>query len=316
VTDDRLALLFGASSLDRYQPHGPVLPGGGVLNMAWHWRRLGFPFRLLTRIGDDEPRTFLDFTDRHGFPVVADSVVGHGPSASIDIRIQPDRQPYMDHFVEGVWADLRSTPSELAAIANARSWHAVLVEGAIAEIGRLSSAGRLAHLEVSADFLSFRHYTVERFADTMRHVDLGFVGWPGSMTDPTIDGLRAVVRDLERLLVVTYGADGILVVDGRHGFEERFYPVDAIPVIGTTVGCGDAFIAGFLAEWSRTRDIARAVAQGQVLGALATTWRRPLPDDAYGAEAAAALALVDQEAEEQQHDPEDRDAPGDLRLAP
>ena len=38
-------LLLGALSLDRYLPDGPVLPGGGALNVAWHWRSLGLPFR-------------------------------------------------------------------------------------------------------------------------------------------------------------------------------------------------------------------------------------------------------------------------------
>ena len=33
-------LLLGAVSLDRYLPDGPVLPGGGALNIAWHWRSL------------------------------------------------------------------------------------------------------------------------------------------------------------------------------------------------------------------------------------------------------------------------------------
>jgi hypothetical protein len=33
-------LLLGTISLDHYLASGAVLPGGGVLNMAWHWRRL------------------------------------------------------------------------------------------------------------------------------------------------------------------------------------------------------------------------------------------------------------------------------------
>ena len=94
-------LLFGALSLDSYLARGPVLPGGGALNMAWHWRRLGLPFRLITRIGDDEADLFLDMLERHGIDAdPAGRLVGPGPSASIDIVILPDRQPCMDHFVE------------------------------------------------------------------------------------------------------------------------------------------------------------------------------------------------------------------------
>ncbi len=97
------AWLFGVLSLDIYIERDVILPGGGVLNMAWHWRRLGKPFRLLSRIGNDHPGVFLDFLDRHGVPYLPDTLVGDGPSASIDIVIRPDGQPWMDHFVDGVW---------------------------------------------------------------------------------------------------------------------------------------------------------------------------------------------------------------------
>ena len=275
------ALLFGALSLDIHRPDGPTLPGGGVLNMAWHLRQQDVPFRLLTRIGDDRPRLFLDLLDRQGIPYLADSIVGRGASASIDVTIQPDRQPFMDHFVEGVWADLRWTAEEAGTVARARRLHAVLVEGAIAELERQAADGALGHLEVSADFLGFRHYTVERFARTMRHVDLGFVGWPGGPDDPDVARLAAIARDLGRRLVVTFGSQGILLVDGRGGAPDVVVPVTPVEVRGTTVGCGDAFIAWFLAAYWGAGDLVAAAEHGKIGGALATRWERPLPDDVY-----------------------------------
>lgn len=275
------ALLFGALSLDIHLPDGPILPGGGVLNMAWHLRQQDVPLRLLTRIGDDRPQRFLDLLERQGIPYLADSIVGRGASASIDVTIQPDRQPHMDHFVEGVWADLRTTEEERRVIAGAQWIHVVLVEGAIAEVGRLAASGALHHLEVSADFLGFRHYTVERFADTMRHVDVAFVGWPGSPDDPDVARLADVARALGKRLVVTFGSQGILLVDGRDGVPEATVPVTPVEVRGTTVGCGDAFIAWFLAEYWRSGDLVVAAEHGRIGGALATAWERPLPDDVY-----------------------------------
>ena len=70
-------------------------------------------------------------------------------------------------------------------------------------------------------------------------------------------------------------------------------PVDAVEVTGTTVGCGDAFIAALLATlwsdgaaspdlttaWGNRLDAALDAARAA--GALATTWLRPLPADAY-----------------------------------
>jgi len=307
-------VLFGPLSLDIYLGRDLVLPGGGVLNMAWAWRRAGFPFDLLTRIGDDRPAVFLDFLDRQGIRYSRGSIVGAGPSASIDIVIQRDRQPQMDHFVEGVWEDLRLTREEADLVAGAERFHAVLVEGVVSKVHRLGDAGELRHLTVSADFLGFRHYTVERFARTMAHVDIGFVGWPGDPDDPTIVGIRDVAFDLHRLVVVTFGSRGVLILDGRGGSEERFVPVTPVEVEGTTVGCGDAFIAAFLAALWREAGLDAAVEAGKSAGATATAWRRPLPDDAYGPGAVEGLRLADREAEEHQHEPGDRDRAADPGL--
>jgi sugar/nucleoside kinase (ribokinase family) len=275
------SLLFGALSLDIHLPDGPVLPGGGAFNMAWHLRQQDVPHRLLTRIGDDRPRLFLDVLDRQGIPYLPGSIVGSGPSASIDITIQPDRQPFMDSFVDGVWADLRLTAEESVLVAGARRLHGVLVEGVIAEMEGQAAAGALGHLEVSADFLGFRHYTPERFADTMRFVDLGFVGWPGEPDDPIVGELGAIARRLGKRLVVTFGARSILLVDGRTGAPDATVPVTPVEVRGTTVGCGDAFIAWFLAEYWRSGDLVAAAEHGRIGGALATAWERPLPDEVY-----------------------------------
>jgi sugar/nucleoside kinase (ribokinase family) len=293
-------VLLGALSLDIYVGRDLVLPGGGALNMAWHWARAGEPFLLLSRVGDDRPGTFEDFLRRHAIPH-SPELVGRGASASIDIVIQPDLQPHMAHFIEGVWASFECTAAEEASIAAAERLHLVLVEGAIRELSRLAAigaieAGGARGPEVTADFLGFRHYTLERFAATMRSVDVAFVGWPGTREDPELAGFRAVAHALARLVVVTLGAQGVAAFDGRPGGEDRFIPVDGIPVEGTTVGCGDAFIAAFLASWRRSPDVLAAVEAGKAAGAEATRWRRPLPDEAYGPEAATSLRAADEAA--------------------
>ena len=280
--DERHTLLLGALSLDRYLPHGPVLPGGGALNMAWHWTSLGLPFRLISRVGAEDAAAFLAVLDRAGIDYGGrEALVRRGPSASIDIEILPDREIWMDHYVPGVCDDLRFTTEEERLLTDGTRLHGILVEGVIAELTRLAEAGGLDDVEVSADFLGFRHYTPERFADTMRWVDLAIVGWPGSPDDPGVADLRRTVERLGKRLVITFGSKGVLVVDAVAG-RERLLAVQPVPVAGTTVGCGDAFIAYLLAQWWATGDLLAAAERGKVGGALPTGWMRPLPDDAYG----------------------------------
>ena len=274
-------ILLGAASLDIYKADGRILPGGGCLNMAYHWRQLGFPHRFLTRIGPDGEQVFQKFFQRHEIAHFPESLVGNGRTPAIDIAFLPDGQVFMDNFVEGVLADFQLTPAEEAVVAGAARVHAVLVDSIEREVHRLAEKGMWQRPFLSADFLDFRHFSLERFAATMPLVDLGFIGWPKEPDDPLLPQLRQTVFDLGKLLVVTLGARGVLVWDGRSQPREQFYNVEAIPVQGSTVGCGDAFIAYFLAECWRGENLNAAVVQGKLGGAMATGWKRPLPESAY-----------------------------------
>jgi sugar/nucleoside kinase (ribokinase family) len=285
-------VLVGPASIDRYlRADGAppdLVPGGGALNVAYHWSRAGLPFTFVTRVGDDHPEVFTRFLDRHA--IAHGDVVVAGTSASIEIVMRDDRQPWMDNFVEGVWRGFVLDDAELQLVSRARGVHAVMVEVVMAEVERLGAAGAFEGVTVSADFLSFRHVDLDRFARTLAVVDLAFVGWPGTVDDPTVRGIVGRVRNAGRRAVITFGSQGVLVVDAD---GERWVPVDTVDVVGTTVGCGDAFIAAFLATlWSDAAaapDLATAwtdrldpaLDAARDAGALATTWPRPLPADAY-----------------------------------
>lgn len=271
--------LIGPLSVDRYVVEGIDLPGGGALNMAYHWAARVVPFELFARVGDDRARLFTDFCRRHGIEATDELVVA-GTSSSIDIEIRGDRQPWMDHFVEGVAADFALSPRELARIGASSAAHLVLVDVVAAELDRVGSGLRSAGVRLSGDFLDARHITSERFAVTAGLLDLAFVGWPGAIDDDSITEMASICDETRTIGVFTFGAAGILVADGRTG-DRRVFDVDGREVAGTTIGCGDAFIAAFLAEWHRTGDLDASIDAGRRLGAAATEWRRPLPDDAY-----------------------------------
>lgn len=285
-------VLIGPASIDRYlRADGrppDLLPGGGALNVAYHWSRARLPFTFVTRVGDDHTAVFTEFLDRHA--IVHGDVVVPGRSASIDIVTQDDRQPWMDSFVEGVWHEFALDDRERTLMSGARCVHAVMVDVVMAEVERLGAARVLDGVAVAADYLSFRHVDLDRFARTLSAVDLAFVGWPGAVDDAMVRGIVARVRDAGRRAVITFGSQGVLVVDPD---GERWASVDAVEVRGTTVGCGDAFIAAFLATlWPDAADAAAldaawsgrldaALDTARTAGALATTWPHPLPDDAY-----------------------------------
>lgn len=275
------AILLGPLSVDRYLDEGLDLPGGGALNMTYHWSRLGVPSELVSRVGRADAPLFERFLQRHGIETTPDLAVD-GPSATIDIRFGPDRQPHMDNFVEGVWSSFRFTAGELERAARAHHLHAVLVRPVVDELVDAVASGRLVGPVMSGDFLSFRRWNAEQFAAVARHLDVAFIGWPGAADDPLLDEVTRVAHDLGRVLVITLGERGVSTLDGRAGERwRRHHTVDVQPVTGTTVGCGDAFIAAFLARWFQSADVEAAVAAGADAGGCAVAWHRPLPDEAY-----------------------------------
>ena len=257
-----------------------MLPGGGALNVAWHWRSLGLPFRLVSRIGDEDATLFLEMLDRHEIDYGSrDAIVRDGPSASIDIEILPDREIWMDHYVEGVCADLRFTAQDEALLKSTKRLHAILVEGVIAEVARLGDTGRLEGIEVVADFLAsaITRHPVRRHDALGRHGDRRVARLSRRGDVDAVGGSQRA----RQTPAVTFGSHAILLIDGRTGVERQI-AVDPVPVAGTTVGCGDAFIAYMLHELWASGDLLAAAERGKIGGALPTGWMRPLPDDAYG----------------------------------
>jgi sugar/nucleoside kinase (ribokinase family) len=280
--DDGRTVVIGPLSCDRYLDEGIVLPGGGALNMAYHWSQLLMSFTLLSRIGDDCPELFRAFLDRHHI-TTNEQLVTTGVSASIDIEVQADRDVSMNNFVEGVWSSFHFSPEEHAQVVAAQRLHLVLVEPVVQEFLQVAPLWPLTSRAVSVDFLSFRRWSIERFVEVMACADIGFIGWPHAPDDRRVAALRDAAFALERLVIMTLGDKGVLVFDGRNqAHHSEHVRIVSQRVTGTTVGCGDAFIAAFLAACWDGASVRAAVEAGCVQGALTTQFQRPLPDDAYG----------------------------------
>lgn len=275
------ARVVGPLSIDRYLDTGDELPGGGALNMAYHWARRGLRCEIISRVASEGAERFETFLDHHGIDATP-TLVQPGIACTVDVRFGDDRQPVMDNFVEGVLGGFRLAEAEADRVVSGVPAHLVLVDVVDRELRRLATCRSLGRARLTGDFLSFRHFTPDRFGASIALLEVGFVGWPGEPDDPLVDELATRTRTAGRVLVITFGSAGVRVVDARGSrADDRWFDVDPVPVVGTTVGCGDAFISAFLEAWYRTPDVDEAVDAGRSLGAAATGWDRPLPDSAY-----------------------------------
>lgn len=276
-------VLFGAVCLDIYNQGEYRRPGCGILHNAYHLQKLGANPLLITRIGEQQAAFFLDFFHTHQIAILPEQITAPGAPASIYIRLEPSGEAQMSHFAPGVWHDFLLTAQEEEKMAQATNLHMVMLHEVAPEFLRLSVAGKLKQTLISADFLALHHFSMAQFVQMLAHVHIAFIGWRGALDDPMLETIRTAAQDQRTLVIITFGAQGIQVFDGltTSQLQTYFFPVEAVPVLGNTNGCGDAFISYFLAEYWPSHNLEAAISQGKIGGALATAWPFALPATAY-----------------------------------
>ena len=272
-------VLWGVVCLDHYTATDQLLPGCGILHNAYHLQQLGAAPLLVTRLGNDDAATIKQFLTRNHIAVHPDPLIVPGVCARIEITVDASGAARVYDFMAGVWGDYRLTPAQEAHLMAAQHLHVVLTAPVLGEFGRLCAQAKLQRPLISADFLALYDFDAMTFAETVRSVDVAFIGYQGALDDPLLQTLARAAQEAGALAIFTLGERGVLICEPQRA--PRLEQVEAVPVTGSTNGCGDAFFSYFLDEYRRCRDLERALARGKQGGALATTWRHALPDAAY-----------------------------------
>lgn len=272
-------VLWGVVCLDHYTSTDELLPGCGILHNVYHLQQLGAAPLLLTRLGSDDAEIVMHFLATHQIAAVTADLLAPGACARIEVAVAATGAARVFGFDPGVWSNYHLKPHEEQTLTTARHLHVVLTAPVIAEFTRLGAQGAFADTLVSADFLALYDFDTISFTETLRYVDVAFVGWQGAIDDPRLQTLAQAAAATRTLTLFTLGERGLLLCEP--GVPPRLERVQAVPITGSTNGCGDAFISYFLAEYWRSRDLGLALEQGKHGGALATTWRYALPDEAY-----------------------------------
>jgi ribokinase len=270
--------------LVRYDPQsgeadaGPdavqMWPGGSAANFAVHAARLGANVRFVTRVGSDWPGEMLvrSLTDEDVLASVR--VVDEAPTGRVLVMVDPlghrrmwsypgasstlspaDLDPGwftgLDAFHLTGYSLLRDGPREaaLSALEMARA----------AGCGLCTFDPNPAHLISDYGPANFRSLlTALQFDIIFPNIEEGVLltgkGRP--------EDIAADLLDISPVIVLTLGGQGCLVAQNAEMFRVAACPVEA--VIDVT-GAGDAFAAGFVVEYLRTRDAcAAAVAANQL----------------------------------------------------
>jgi fructokinase len=314
MRDDRMITVVGESLVDVVARTGhdelTVHPGGSPANVAVALSRLGQRTALVTQIGaDDYGALIRTHLEGNGVEVILAGPAGQPTSRALATL---DAQGAASYEFDLSW-DVRGLRlAEGSAAVHIGSLGVMLAPGGEQVLRLAESACHGGDVVTSYDPNARPSVTPDRRAVAavveraaacahivkMSDEDLDFL-FPG--TTPAQLAARFLGGDRPtRLLVVTRGRDGAVVVTRHSRFS-----VPAIPVtVVDTVGAGDAFTAALLAGLAdsgllspdalavrvvREEDLVREVV-GRALGAAALTCTRPGADPPTAAELGQFLA--------------------------
>ncbi|RFS19621.1 carbohydrate kinase [Chitinophaga silvatica] len=261
---------------------GKALPGGAVMNVAYHLHKLGNPVALISRVGNDERgRQLINLLSGYGLPV--DQIqIDNEHQTGIVYADMSDPHAVKYDIVHPVAWDFIEYPSSL------ETDNKYLVFGSLStrdQVSRTTLKRLLAHVGTRVLDINLRapHYTQEYIEWLLQHCDILKLNddelsliqsWYG-VADSAEEGLKYLANRFSiPLIVLTRGADGAMLLQ-----EKQLYKVDGVSVkVADTIGSGDAFLAGFLHAHRLKKAPIECLQIANSLGALVATYSGGCPD--------------------------------------
>jgi fructoselysine 6-kinase len=270
--NSRVSLVFiGDLTVDTYPKSGVHKPAGASLNGAVWAKRFGVSrVSVIAPVGtDDAGRTILTALAEQGIDADGVSVV-HGHTSSIEILVDKKGEHSWGEWSPGVLAGFHFSPEiyrRLAGYDGASLTIYGKTRHLLEEFARSGARGaKQTFLSVNFDDLSQLGGTPDSVSAVIRDIDAGFFGLHGTRDTALIRELRRLSMETGKLLVITLGRKGAVAFCGNTSIESSAVRVPQSAIKDTT-GAGDAFLAGFLSEYLRDRNIIRSLRTGNDLAA-------------------------------------------------
>lgn len=235
---------FGDNIADRFVDRGIDYPGGNSVNVAVYVGRLGVEAAYLGVFGDDDLGGFLRSSIAAQGVAVDRCVTRPGESGVSRLRVDDGDRVFLGWNGGGVTVrePLTLDADLLGYVAAFDLVHSSVYSGSEDELPKLAVLDTL----VSFDLSSEDDYRAPAYLDRVcPHADLVLL----SCSHLDEAGTRALLADAvgrgARLALGTRGVDGALAYDGHAFVAGTARLVEDTEKIVDTMGCGDAFLAGF-----------------------------------------------------------------------
>ena len=266
-----MILVIGEILIDRFPEYERI--GGAPFNFAFHLKQMGWPVRLITRIGDDVPgRRIQQLLEQYAFDLQDLQIDPHHPTGRVDVALDAQGVPQFDIRRDVAYDHLDLT---------------TLSSGDL-RMARMIYFGTLAQRTPGA-FDQYRTCLSKKNTDTLGFCDINFR--PPHLNEAAIsaslhnaDILKLNTEELERIaafgggpdkterqlrwlsasfsipmIALTMGGDGSRIVTPHD--EVVGTPHSGIEIVDT-VGAGDGYAAvlasGVLDGWPLAVTLERA----------------------------------------------------------
>ncbi|MFF9063131.1 PfkB family carbohydrate kinase [Streptomyces sp. NPDC014882] len=258
---------FGDNIVDRFVDRGVDYPGGNSVNVAVYAKRLGLEAAYLGVFGDDTLGRFLREAIADTGVAVDHCAVRDGESGVSTLRVDSGDRVFLGWNGGGVTVrePLVLDRGLLAYVSSFDLVHSSVYSGSESELPKLARLDTLTTFDLSSE----EEYRTPDYLDRVcPYADLVLLSCSHLNETATRDLLVEAVRRGAGLALATRGAEGAVAHDGHATVAAPARPLDNGAPLVDTMGCGDAFLAGF------------------VVSLLRAGWRRPTPPDRHQMERA------------------------------
>lgn len=247
-------------------------PGGAPMNVAYHLQKCGISSGIVSRVGEDDlGRSLLTIVKDWRVATEYTGMDALYPTGTVLATIDENKEAHYEIVENVAWDHIRVSEEAKAAVSKCKAF----VYGSLAsrlEVSRASLSELLPFASYKVFDVNLRppFYSLEVLEPLLQWADLiklnenelriimELMDESYVCVEKGVEFLRSTFKVDELLL--TKGSKGACYYVGNHSYE---LPIVQVRV-QDTVGSGDAFLAGFLAE-----KIKQAPAEQAMLNAIA-----------------------------------------------
>lgn len=279
-----LVVCFGEVLWDIFPTYKRI--GGAPLNVAYHLNKFGFDSRVITKLGkDDLGAKIIAALEKNNISTNQIQIDENCHTGTVFATFDDRNEASYDFLENSAWDSIDLRPQDLDIVSNSDAF----VFGTLASRKQHTRKTLESLLEVASYKVfdvNFRppHYDIKFVVELMHKANL---------IKMNKAELRQILEEIEKPYTTEeesikyiqdhFKCQEIIVSKGSKGgiyyFEDKLFHFPSVEiVIKDTVGSGDSFLAGFLAEKLTSFDPIETLKKASSLGAFITSQAGACPE--------------------------------------